>query len=243
MLTKADIARVRDLREKKSRAAAGSFVIEGEKAVADLLAAGFPFTEIYATAAWTGRSSRIVSAEEMARLSHFPAPTTVLAVGPIRREPLAPGALQHGLTLALDRVQDPGNVGTLLRIADWFGCARVLLSPDCADPSSQKAINASMGSYVRVPWHVVALGEALAGVTAPILGCDASGEDVHRLPPVTDAVVVVGSEGQGLSAEVRQRVARMIAIPGYGRAESLNAAVAAGIVCDQLRARAAALTP
>jgi len=239
VLTKAEIASVRALREKKSRAAAGSFVIEGEKVVAELLAAGFPFTAVYATAGWAGKSTHSVTLEEMARLSHYPAPSSVLAVGPIPQEPWGAGALNRGLTLALDRVQDPGNVGTMLRIADWFAFARVLLSPDCADPSSQKAINASMGSYVRIPWQVADLSDALAGVTAPILGCDAGGEDVHRLAPLIDAVVVIGSEGQGLSAAVRSRLTGVIAIPGYGSAESLNAAVAAGIICDQLRTHSA----
>ena len=128
----------------------GSSWIEGEKVVAELLAAKFPFAEIYATPAWSGAKTREISDEEMARASHFPAPSTVLAVGKISRESLPAGALDRGLTLALDGVQDPGNVGTLIRIADWFAFDRVMLSPDCADLFHQKVINASMGSFARV---------------------------------------------------------------------------------------------
>ena len=126
-LSKADFQRLRSLREKKHREALGLFVVEGEKVVAELLAAKFAFEEIYATPAWTGPQTHAVTDEEMARASHFPAPSSVLAVGKISRAPLAPGALDRGLTLALDGVQDAGNVGTLLRIADWFGLDRVVL--------------------------------------------------------------------------------------------------------------------
>jgi TrmH family RNA methyltransferase len=111
----------------------------------------------------------------------------------------------------------------------------VLLSPDCADLFSQKVINASMGSFARVTVHTALLAEALADVKAPVLGCDLTGDEVHALPPLRDAVLVIGSEGRGLSAAVRPRVTRCVTIPRYGAAESLNAAVAAAIVCDNLR--------
>ena len=112
-----------------------------------------------------------------------------------------------------------------------------VLSPDCADLFHQKTINASMGSFARTIVHTAELAPALAAVApgVPVLGCDLEGTDAHELPPLRDAVVVIGSEGRGLSADVRQRVTRFITIRKYGRAESLNAAVAAGIVCDNLR--------
>jgi TrmH family RNA methyltransferase len=240
MLTKAELHRLRSLREKKSREELGLFVVEGEKVVAELLAAQFPFTALYVTgrAAFAAPSSiRLVeiTPAEMARASHFPTPSGVLAVGPISRPPLAPGALDRGLTLALDGVQDPGNVGTLLRIADWFAFDRVLLSPDCADLFHQKVINASMGSFARVRVHAADLPAVLAATTAPILGCDLAGEDVHALPPLPDAIVVIGSEGRGLSPGVAACVSRRVTVPRLGDAESLNAAVAAAIVCDNLR--------
>jgi TrmH family RNA methyltransferase len=171
----------------------------------------------------------------MERVSHFPAPSGVLAVGRIAREPLPEGALDRGLTLALDGVQDAGNVGTLLRIADWFGLDRVVCSPDCADLFNQKVINASMGSFARVRMHTASLAMALAGVKAPVLGCDLSGDNVHALPSLAHAVIVIGSEGQGLSPAVKKLVTRYVTIPRHGGAESLNAAVAAAIVCDNLR--------
>ncbi len=251
-LTKAELSRLRDLRDKKHREAAGLFVVEGEKVVGELLAAGFPFAELYTTDAWTGVSrvpspgdglagegtrptAKQITAEEMARASHYPTPSAVLAVGRIERKPLPAGALNRGLTLALDGIQDPGNVGTLLRIADWFALDRVLLSPDSADLFSQKVINASMGSFARMTVHTAPLAAALAGVTVPVLGCDLAGEDVHALAPLRHAVIVIGSEGRGISPEVAACLTQRVTIPRLGGAESLNAAVAAAIVCDNLR--------
>lgn len=263
MLTRAELQRLKSLREKKHREALGRFVIEGEKVVGELLAAKFPFLELYATADWldaavhlvgsagaavAGRGPgdaaalriTVVTPDEMARASHFPTPSRVLAVGPIVRRPLDAGELGRGFTLALDGVQDAGNVGTLLRIADWFAFDRVLLSPDCADLFHQKVINASMGSFARVPVHRVDLPAALvdaAELTPPpaIVGCDLEGDDVSALGGLCDAIVVIGSEGRGLSPAVAAGLTRRITIPRYGQAESLNAAVAAGIVCAQLR--------
>jgi TrmH family RNA methyltransferase len=237
-LTKAEISRLRSLQDKKAREAAGLYVVENPKVVAELLAAGHPFAELYATedAALTG--SVTVTHAELARISHFPTPSNVFAVGRITRATLAPGELARGLTLALDGIQDPGNVGTLLRIADWFGFARLLLSPDSADLFSQKVINASMGSFARLRVVTTALAPALAEAGAagmPVLGCDLAGEAVYTLKPLADAVVVIGSEGRGLSPEVASALTRRVTIPRYGGAESLNAAVAAGIVCAALR--------
>jgi TrmH family RNA methyltransferase len=216
VITRAELQLLRSLRDKKHREELGLYAVEGEKIVAELLAAGHPFEKIYGTGAWTGRKTHEIGEPEMERASHFPTPSTVLAVGRIRREALEPGELDRGLTLALDGVQDPGNVGTMLRIADWFGLDRVLLSPECADLHSQKVIRASMGSFARVRTIVTALGAALEGTRAPVIGCALEGRG-------------------GLSEDVRRRLAYSVTIPRRGGAESLNAAVAAAIVCDNLR--------
>ncbi len=237
MLTKAEIRQLCSLQEKKHREASGLFVVEGEKVVGELLAERFPFVQIYATAAWTGKSANAVevSEAEMERISHFPTPSPVLAVGRIVRPVLAAGELDRGFTLALDGVQDAGNVGTLLRIADWYAFDRVLCSPDCADIFGQKVIHASMGSFSRVRVFTTSLADVLSGARVPVLGCDLEGRDVHSLGKLPAAVVVVGSEGRGLSAAVQRCVTERVTIPRFGRAESLNAAVAAAIVCDNLR--------
>jgi TrmH family RNA methyltransferase len=283
VLTKAELQRLKSLREKKHREELGLFVIEGEKVVGELLAADFPFVELYATADWIHqnptmigeqnptmggvpsprgdaavdsairgvgaprlhgeappRRVTVVTPGEMERASHFPTPSRVLAVGRIERRPLVPAELGRGLTLALDGVQDPGNVGTLLRIADWFAIDRVLLSFNCADLFHQKVINASMGSFARVHVHAVDLPDVLTDAAElspapPVLGCDLEGDSVHALSGLRDAVIVIGSEGRGLSPAVATCITQRITIPRHGPAESLNAAIAAAIVCDNLR--------
>jgi TrmH family RNA methyltransferase len=238
-LTKAAIARLRSLQEKKQRETLGLFLVEGEKVVGELLAARFPFLEIYATAEWKPVTAAppptLVSADEMTRISHFPTAASVLAVGKLERHILEPGTLDHGLTLALDGIQDPGNVGTLLRVADWFGLDRVLLSPDSADLFSQKVINASMGSFARMTVFPTPLAAALKSARVAVLGCDLRGDDVHTMKPLRDAVIVIGSEGRGISPGVGECLSGRITIPKYGGAESLNAAIAAAIVCDNLK--------
>jgi RNA methyltransferase, TrmH family len=240
-LSRSEISQIRQLRDKSEREASRTYVVEGPKVVNELVTAGHPFIRIYATPGWISPPGvdpalvQPVSAAEMSRLSHYPTPSPVLAIGRISEPEWDPQETHQGLTLALDGVQDPGNVGTLLRLADWFGFARVLLSRDCADLYSQKVINASMGSFARVRAVRVAVPEALDGLTVPVLGCDLTGESVFDLAPFDAGVVVIGSEGRGLSPAVDQHITRRITIPRFGGAESLNAAVAAGIVCAQLR--------
>jgi RNA methyltransferase, TrmH family len=241
MLTKSEIKRLRSLSDSQERRATGLYVVEGEKVVGELLAEGVPFQELYHTPEWApppGASAPgtvCLSSQEMARISHFPTPSCVLAVGAIPESSLAPGALDTGWTLALDGIQDPGNTGTLIRIADWFGLDRVLLSQSGADPHSQKAINASMGSFARMALHRCNLEASLTSARVPIIGCTLEGTALGKLPRPEAAIIVIGSEGRGLSHAVSALLTHRVTIPRQGRAESLNAAVAAGIVCAHLR--------
>ncbi len=237
-LTKAEITHLRGLRSKKNREAAGQFIVEGEKVVRELATTGHPFMSIYATSAWEATEVDGVIAiteSEMARISHYPTPSSVLAVGWLKRGQIRSGELNSGLTLALDGIQDPGNVGTLLRIADWFDFDRVVISPDSADLFSQKVINASMGSFARMRIVAATLADALSSPTVPVIGCDLNGTPLTETTAARDAVVVIGSEGRGISEAVQTCLTERVTIPRFGRAESLNAAVAAGIICAHLR--------
>ncbi|MBK8479387.1 MAG: RNA methyltransferase [Opitutaceae bacterium] len=242
MLSAAEIKQLKALRDDdRARRDAGVFLVEGEKAVREFLRSQRFVGTLYVTADWTtapapGQTMREVTPAEMEKISHLPSPSSVLAV--LQRPtptPLAPGLLQQGITLALDAVQDPGNVGTILRIADWYGCARVLLGEGCADAYSQKVVNASKGSLARAEIHRVDLPAVLAAAGVPVLGCDLDGASIHTLAAPPAAVVVIGNEGRGLSPAVQARVTQRVTIPSFGHAESLNAAIAAAIVCDNLR--------
>lgn len=239
MPTNAELRHLRRLHEERYRRDAGLFLVEGDKSVREFLKSGRFDLTFYALESWVGAADpgKIVrvTPEEMIRISHFPSPPEVIAVGRVAIDALQPGALDRGLTLALDTVQDPGNVGTILRTADWFGVDRVVLGDGCADPFSQKVVNASKGSLARVRVHRADLAAALAGVRAPVFGCDLAGEDIHTLEAPRDAVIVIGSEGRGLSDAVRARVTRFVTIPVRGSAESLNAALAVAVICDNWR--------
>lgn len=239
-LTKAAISQLRSLRLKKHREDAGRFVVENPKVVGELLEAGQAFEAIYATMDWTppaNVSPTVITAIEMGRISHYPSPGPVLVVGKIERTQLVDGELDQGRTLALDGIQDPGNVGTLLRVADWFGFDRVLLSPDSADLFSQKVINASMGSFSRIRIVTTDLAALLQTTGVPVLGCDLTGEPLDEVEPLDDVMLVIGSEGRGLSPEVNAALSGRITISRSGPAESLNAAVAGGIACHHFRKR------
>jgi TrmH family RNA methyltransferase len=240
MLTKPEISRLRQLRDKKHRDELGLHAIEGEKVVGELLAAGYPLVEIYATTTWKAPAScaatvMAITTGEMERISHYPTPSNVFAVAKIVRKEASPTDLDQGLTLLLDGIQDAGNLGTLLRVADWFGFDRVVGARENVDVFNQKVINASMGSFSRVRYSTADLAALLAGTKTPVLGCDLDGEDIHTLQPLPAAIIAIGSEGRGLSPAVRSRVNRFVTIPRFGGAESLNAAIAAAIVCDNLR--------
>jgi len=248
MLTAAEIKRLQRLRDdERHRRSEGVFIVEGDKAVREFVNFGRFTGDLYVTQDWSGWKREPSDHEqpyafheatdaEMARISHLPSPTSILAVlaRPVPA-PLDIAQLRLGFTLALDAVQDPGNVGTIIRIADWYGFDRLLLGEGCADPFSQKVVNASKGSLARAELHRVDLPAILATAGVPVLGCDLDGVPIHTLAAPAAAIVVVGSEGRGLSPTVRAAVTQQVTIPTYGRAESLNAAVAAAIVCDNLR--------
>ena len=248
MLSAVEIKHLQRLRdEERYRRNESVFIVEGDKAVREFISSGRFSGDLYVTPDWAGWKREPSDHEqpytfhettdaEMARISHLPSPSSILAVlaRPVPA-PLDPAQLRLGFTLALDAVQDPGNVGTIIRIADWYGFDRLLLGEGCADPFSQKVVNASKGSLARAELHRVDLPATLATAGVPVLGCDLDGESIHTLAAPATAIVVVGSEGRGLSPAVRAAITQRVTIPTYGRAESLNAAVAAAIVCDNLR--------
>ncbi|WP_298064638.1 RNA methyltransferase [uncultured Rikenella sp.] len=241
MLTKAEIKRIRSLGDKASRRAEGLFVAEGEKLVGELLASGFSVRAVY-------RVGENVSPAEMGRISFLRTPTPVLAVAEIPSFPEAGRLSAAGLALALDDVQDPGNLGTILRLADWFGVRDVYCSPATADCWSPKVVQATMGAILRVRVHYGPLLRLL-GMAAdeglPVYGTFLEGENIYTCGLSPDkGLIVMGNEGRGVSREIAARVTRKLFIPPYppsapATAESLNVATATGIVLSEFRRRGA----
>jgi len=252
-LTKAEQKRIRELHAKKGRREQGAFLVEGGKSVAELLASDWPVLAVCATpeylaatdspdlrAASIRRGLRLVevSASLLTSLGTFEHNDSAIAVAGLRAWPQRPPRAGE-LTLALDDIRDPGNLGTILRLADWYGVSQVVCSPATVEWQNPKAIAASMGSFLRVPVSAADLPDWLAAqrdAGAVIAGAVLDGESTHALAaPFTGGVLVIGSESHGLSPAVQAQLTRRLTIPRFGQAESLNAGIAAGILLDTWR--------
>ena len=249
MISKRIQKEIRQLANKKFRDAEGLFLAEGSKCVPELLGA-FSCRTVVATPDWLLENSCLlpsgvdileVSHDELQRVSLQQHPQEVLA---IFRQPVvrpAPLAGKDDLILALDGVQDPGNLGTILRIADWYGIRHLVCSSDCADPYSPKVVQATMGSLARVMVHREDLPSWLRSqpATVPIYGTTLQGTNMHETRIHRHGIIVMGNEGRGLSPTVRSCLTKELFIPRYpldnGNPESLNVAIATGIVCAFFR--------
>jgi TrmH family RNA methyltransferase len=241
MLSKAKIKLVQSLVHKKHRDTLGLFTVEGNKSVVELLRSKIRVNSLFATHEWliTQPDSTFandmdvheVTAAEMRQLSSLTSPGQVLAVAVIPENELVSHTAQ-GLILALDGIQDPGNLGTIIRVADWYGISHIVCSMHCADVYNPKTVQASMGSFLRVRTIRCSLSEYLAGCGLPVYGAVLNGESAYGLHMPQNAVLVIGNEGSGISPDISPYIQFPVSIPRRGEAESLNASVATAILCD-----------
>ncbi|WP_372625433.1 TrmH family RNA methyltransferase [Arsukibacterium sp.] len=234
---------IKSLHLKKYRKAEQLFFVEGEKAVLEVLASGWPIRALFATQAFAQQHPQAVNAalmqtcssDELVKVGTFSSNDAALAVVEIPHWPLF-SASPASWTLVLDNINDPGNLGTIIRIADWYGIKHILCSPDTADCYNPKVIAAAKGSFLRVQLHYLPLAEALAHANMPVYGAYLGGDNVHQLKLETaGGYIVLGNEANGISSDVGQHVSRKITIPAFGDAESLNVGIAAAVICDNLR--------
>ena len=239
MLSKLKVKYIQSLGQKKPRDAEGVFIAEGPKTVAELLAEkNTVVRELFATERWlkdhrnTGVQVSEVSEEELERISQLSTPNQVLAiVEKFPEEPIGTAAI----TLALDAIQDPGNLGTIIRIADWFGVSQVVCGTGCADMYNPKVIQSTMGSIARVRVNQTDLFPWIASQEeVPVYAAALNGEDVADMAPLTKGIILVGNESKGIDPELMSLAKVKITIPKKGKAESLNAAVATGIILSHL---------
>lgn len=235
MLTHAQRKAVTALHRKKGRRETGCFLVEGIKSVDELLRTDWQVEQIFATEAWQPPATctltvQRVLPEELNRLSLLESPQEVIAM--VRMPPPLPPEPVRGRWLALDQLQDPGNLGTILRLADWFGLAGVICSPDCVEWSNPKVVQASMGSVFRVPIRI----QELTQLDTPWLaGAFLEGQNLYQSPLPENGVLVLGNEGRGISPELAGIIPHRLTIPAFGQAESLNAAMAAAVFCSEWR--------
>ena len=250
MISKAKIKYIRSLELKKNRLADNVFVAEGPKVVGDLLRV-MRARLIVATQEWMscnesechGAEIIEVSADELRKVSFLQTPQDVLAVFnmPNRNDTDNCEVPIGKLSLALDGVQNPGNLGTIIRIADWFGITEIFCSNDTADAFNPKVVQATMGSIARVSIRYVNLSEMLSTLPDgfPVYGTFLDGEDIYSPTLSDEGLIIMGNEGNGISHEVGRLINRRLLIPNFStsedRAESLNVAIATAITCSEFR--------
>ncbi len=233
MLSKSDISLITSLAHKKYRDELGLFVVEGSKMVEEAQRSGFTIRKLV-------KDSDVTPAV-MKKISSFKTPATTLAVVEQSSYTLDIPAILTDVVLALDGVQDPGNLGTIIRLADWFGIKHIVCAHTTADCYNSKVVQATMGAIFRVKIHYTGLAAFLqqAKTLVPVFGTTLDGVNIYNETLTTPSVLVMGSEGQGISPEVQQQLTTKLYIPSYppgaAGSESLNVAVSTAIVCAEFR--------
>jgi len=238
MISKNDVKYIQSLHHKKTRDKEGLFIAEGPKLLLELLSSQFEVKQLYALPVWMEQHPKInkateITEGELEKITALQTPNQVLAVfkqPALSNQPV----LQGCLSLVLDGIQDPGNMGTIIRIADWFGICQIIASEDTADVYNPKVVQATMGSIARVKVHYKKLPDWLAQTTVPVYGALLNGENVYNTGEIKEGVLVIGNEGRGIRADVLPFIKQPLTIPGRGKAESLNAAVATGIILSHI---------
>ena len=241
-MTAAELKTVASLGKKKFRDETGLFVVEGEKMVSEALASGFEVVAVYRT--------EEIGVKNMERISSLSSPSPVLAVlrQPASVKEYVAGSLEKGLFLALDSIRDPGNLGTILRIADWFGIDAVFASEDTVEIFNPKVVQATMGAIFRVPFHycdISSLCKSVVSEGGSVYGTFLDGENIYgkelNTGSVSPSLIVIGNESNGISKAVAEEVTDRLFIPPYPAddpgSESLNAAIATAITVAEFRRR------
>ena len=237
LLSKNQTKFITGLRQKKYRGQAGLFVAEGPKVIAELLAEDLKLHSFFSTEASqiTAANHFLVSPNELQKLSALKTANTSLAVFEI---PAAGPIPEAGLLVALDAVRDPGNLGTIIRLCDWFGVLHLLCSEDTADCFNPKVVQATMGSLARVEVHYLSLNDFFENTHLPIFGGEMTGQNIYSEKLPAEGILVLGNEANGISEEISLKITRKITIPRFGniqKTESLNVATAAAILLSEFR--------
>lgn len=237
MLTNKHKKLVRSLAQKKQRDKQQAFIAEGPKVVAELLQAGFALQYLFCTddSLFTEQQPILVSQAELQALSQLTTANSCLAIFAI---PQAKALPKSGLSVALDAIRDPGNLGTIIRLCDWFGISELICSQDCVDCYNPKVVQATMGSLARVNIHYTNLADYLSASTLPIYGAFMDGKSIYQEALAENAILVMGNEANGIRPETEVLINQRISIPRFGElqaTESLNVASATAIILSEFR--------
>lgn len=254
MMTRHQAKMILSLQKKKVREESSLFVIEGDKVVREFLLAGNRVPLLAAKPEWldgepeavTGMADEIVtvSYDDLRRISSLKTPHNVLAVAAMKKTAFNGKRLANGLTIALEYVQDPGNLGTIIRIAAWFGIKDIICSEDCVDVYNPKVIQATMGAFMHVGVHYLPLESILVKAQAggnPVYGATIGGKSIYDSELSSNGIILLGNESKGISEALLEHVTCRITIPGPEKPlagiESLNVSMAAAIICSEFARR------
>jgi RNA methyltransferase, TrmH family len=244
MVSKAVVKYIKSLQVKKYRYQHQAFVVEGAKSVLELLQSGYELQHLFVTDNFQkehasllskGFEYEIVSESDLIKAGTFASNNAALAVATMRQLPEITVS-STDLVIALDDIRDPGNLGTIIRIADWYGIKTIVCSESCADFYNPKVISATMGSFTRVNVHYLNLASWLSQTgSKEIYGASLEGTNIHQMELKPSGIIVMGNEANGIKPEVAAQVNKLIKIPAFGNAESLNVATATAIIIDNFR--------
>lgn len=237
MISKNEVKYIQSLFLKKNRDAAGVFIAETPKLIDELLQTDFIVTKIYTTKAlplyYQNPEVITVSDEELQRISNLQTAHQAVAIVQQKKDTKAELQAQQ-LNLVLDGIQDPGNMGTIMRIADWFGINNIIASHDTVEIYNPKVVQATMGSIARVNVSYANLIDVLQQAPMPLFGALLLGKSIYETPKPKEAALIIGNEAKGIRDNILPFITNAITIPRIGKAESLNAAVATGIIVSHL---------
>jgi len=240
-LSKSKFKYIKSLHLKKNRLQEGKFIVEGDKSVREFLHSDFNVEEVVATARFyedidnhlLPSETFLVTSAELAGLGQFKSNNAALAIVQIK-DNLLPRIKENEITLAVDGINDPGNLGTIIRLADWFGIDKIMLSSNSVDVYNPKVVSATKGSLTRVKVFYTNLLEQLSKYKGSVYAAALDGQALKDVKPIDAGIILMGSETHGISNDLSAHISQKITIMGYGGAESLNVAVATGIICHQL---------
>ncbi len=238
MITKNQIKYIRGLSLKKNRIKEQCFVVEGEKCLAELLNSSFEIVELFALKDWIDENKVIfdkiqaVSFKGLERISNLKSPNKVLAVVKLKKQEIL--QQESVVTLVLDDINDPGNLGTIIRMCDWFGVKQIICSENSVDIYNPKVVQSTMGSLFRIHIIYANLSTYLAKVTTPIYGAYMDGKNVKDIKINQKVHLVMGNEANGISEKIEKYISKKVVIKNIGgNTESLNVAVATSILLHE----------
>jgi TrmH family RNA methyltransferase len=243
MLSKSQISLLKSLQHKKERTEHGLFLVEGYKSVIEFINSPYQIEAIYHTASFDPKmlnlSQKInlynISVTDLEKISSLKTPQEVIALVKIPIYPALNNVmLKQKFSLVLDGIQDPGNMGTIIRTADWFGINNIICAGDTVDAYNPKVVQASMGSLSRINIHYTNLAVALPQIGLPVFGAMLNGQNIYNTDFGTEGLIVMGNEGNGLRPEIAGLINKAVTIPRKGEAESLNVAIATALFCSEI---------